>query len=309
MLLPRWPADADIRPGQHLSRHNFRARRICDFSPGLPYSPYRSHVDSGPARTARHSPHFRVLGRLHWICRVLISISCLPPQPARSVHRCVGGLREKLCFDGLHFQPNFGALRRHTASCVTVLAMPKSDFDTAHADRRGMLLASLCFIHCVAGPIALSYAGFSSLIGVSEKLEPLFLIGSGAMGIIAFVPAYRKKHGRRSCLALFVSGLFCLLLRRHIAFPALSVEPVVTAVGAGLIIGAHVLNLRFSKHCRCCVPSSETIGETAHTSGCATTAAPSQIQGDNIEPEVSTTAISEGKICRLIGARSHESRP
>ncbi len=165
--------------------------------------------------------------------------------------------------------------------------MPKSNTDTGHADRRGMLLASLCFIHCVAGPIVLSYAGFASLIGASEKLEPLFLIGSGAMGIIAFVPAYRKKHGRRSCLALFVSGLCCLLLRRHIAFPALSVEPVMTAVGAGLIIGAHFLNLRFSRNCQCCDPSPETTGNSADTSGCATAAAPSQMQGDNIGPEFS----------------------
>lgn len=174
--------------------------------------------------------------------------------------------------------------------------MPKSVFDTSRADRRGILLASLCFIHCVAGPILLSYAGFSSLIGVSEKLEPLFLLGSGAMGIIAFVPAYRKRHGRRSCLVLFASGLFCLLLRRHIELPAFSTEPVVTAVGAGLIIGAHVLNLRCSKRCRCCDPSSETIGEAAHTSGCATSATLTQIQSDNVDPEASTRAISEWKI-------------
>src|ERR1700721_3844722 len=94
--------------------------------------------------------------------------------------------------------------------------MPKPPFDPSRADGRGMLLASLCFVHCVAGPILLTYAGFSSLIDVSEKLEPLFLLGSAAMGIIAFVPAYRKKHGRKSCLALFASGLLCLFLARYI---------------------------------------------------------------------------------------------
>jgi hypothetical protein len=121
-----------------------------------------------------------------------------------------------------------------------------------------MLLASLCFVHCVAAPVLLSCAGFSSLIGASESLEPLFLLGTAAIGVIAFVPAYRKKHGRKSCLALFGSGLFCLLMRRHIELPALSVEPVVTGVGASLIVGAHVLNLRFSKSCQCCDPLSET---------------------------------------------------
>jgi len=94
-----------------------------------------------------------------------------------------------------------------------------------------MLLASLCFVHCVAGPILLTYAGFSSSIGVSEKFEALFVLGSAAMGLIAFVPAYRKKHGRKSCLALFASGISCLLLRSHIELPSIPIEPIVTAVG------------------------------------------------------------------------------
>ena len=119
------------------------------------------------------------------------------------------------------------------------------------ADRRGMLLASLCFVHCVAGPVLLSFASLSSLIGVSEKLEPLFLFGSAAMGVITFVPAYRKKHRRKSAWRFFRCRFYCLLLRRRIELPAISIEPVATAVGAGLIIGAHVLNLQFSKRCQC----------------------------------------------------------
>ena len=49
-------------------------------------------------------------------------------------------------------------------------------------DRTGVLIASICFVHCVAGPVLLSLAGFASLTGISEKLEPLFLVGSRAMG-------------------------------------------------------------------------------------------------------------------------------
>src|ERR1700730_15073966 len=120
------------------------------------------------------------------------------------------------------------------------------------ADRRGMLLAFLCFVHCVAGPVLLSLAGLSSLISLSEKVEPLFLLGSATLGVIALVPAYRKKHGRVSCLAPFACGLLCLLLRRHIGWGASPVEPVAAAPGASLIIGAHVLNLRFSRSCECC---------------------------------------------------------
>ena len=135
--------------------------------------------------------------------------------------------------------------------------MNTSLLDSSRADRRGMLMASLCFVHCVAGPVLLSFAGMSSLVNVSEKFELLFLLGSAAMGSIALVPAYRKKHRRISCLALFASGLLCLLLRHSIGWRTLSVEPAVAALGASLIIVAHVLNLRFSRRCGCCSPHSE----------------------------------------------------
>ena len=135
--------------------------------------------------------------------------------------------------------------------------MNHSPVDSSRADRRGMLVASLCFVHCVAGPVLLSVSGMASLISVSERFEPLFLLGSAAMGAIALVPAYRKKHGRVSCIALFASGLLCLLLRRYAGWLDISIETIATAVGVGLIIGAHALNLRFSRRCACCNPSSE----------------------------------------------------
>jgi hypothetical protein len=97
------------------------------------------------------------------------------------------------------------------------------------------------------------------LVSLSEKVEPLFLLGSAVIGVIALVPAYRKKHGRVSCLALFACGLLCLLLRRHIGWGTISMEPVAVALGAGLIIGAHVLNLRFSRRCGCCDPAPKTV--------------------------------------------------
>ena len=67
--------------------------------------------------------------------------------------------------------------------------------------------------------------GLASLVNVSEKFEPLFLLGSAAMGATALVPAYRKKHGRISCLALFGSGILCLLLRHYIGWRTSLVNP------------------------------------------------------------------------------------
>ena len=121
-----------------------------------------------------------------------------------------------------------------------------------------MLIAAVCFVHCIAGPVLLSFAGLASLAGVSEKLEPALLIASAAMGTFALIPGYRKKHGRLSCLAMFCSGLLCFVLRHHIPWRATHLEPMATSAGALLVIGAHALNMRFSKRCPCCESASES---------------------------------------------------
>ena len=141
------------------------------------------------------------------------------------------------------------------------MPMNPSSFESSRYDRRGMLIASLCFAHCVAGPVLLSFAGFTSLAAASEKLEPLFVLGSATMGLLALVPAYRHKHRRVSCLALFLSGLLCLLLRRHIGWRQIPLESAGAALGAILIIAAHTLNLRLTRRCVCCEPLSEIIHE------------------------------------------------
>lgn len=129
------------------------------------------------------------------------------------------------------------------------------------SDRKAILVAALCFVHCVAGPLLLAFAGLASLIGVSEKLEPLFLLSSITMGAATLVPAYRKKHRRLSCLSMFAGGLLCLMLR-HLKWPVLP-ETIALGMGAGLIIGAHALNLRFSRQCECCRPAVELNPATA----------------------------------------------
>src|SRR5262249_15404987 len=58
--------------------------------------------------------------------------------------------------------------------CEPNFTMKKLVPAALRGDWKGMLIAALCLIHCVAGPVLLSFAGFASLIGVSEKLEPLF---------------------------------------------------------------------------------------------------------------------------------------
>jgi hypothetical protein len=129
----------------------------------------------------------------------------------------------------------------------------RADSTNTRGDKTGIVIASICFVHCIAGPVLLSFAGFASLIGVSEKLEPLFLLGSLAMGIATLIPGYRRHHGRRSCLVMFCTGIICLLLRHHI-HSNLPSESIGAGIGVCFIAGAHILNLRFSRKCPCCGP-------------------------------------------------------
>jgi MerC mercury resistance protein len=117
----------------------------------------------------------------------------------------------------------------------------KANSPGSRGDRTGILIASVCFVHCIAGPILLSCAGFASLIGISEKLEPLFLLGSLAMGVATLIPGYRRHHERRSCLAMFCTGIVSLLLRHRIP-SRLPIE----SIGAGILIrGAASFEDRF----------------------------------------------------------------
>ena len=123
-----------------------------------------------------------------------------------------------------------------------------------NSDRKAILVAAACLIHCVAGPLLLSFGGLASLIGISEKIEPLFLLTSIVLGSATLIPAYRKKHHRISCLAMFLGGLFCVLVIRRLHWTVLP-DMIAVGIGAALIIGAHTLNLRFSRQCVCCAPS------------------------------------------------------
>ena len=123
---------------------------------------------------------------------------------------------------------------------------------SARSDRAGIIISSVCLVHCVAGPALLAFAGLASLIRISEKFESVFVLGSAVMGATALVTAYRGRHRRRSCLAIFGAGLLVLLVRRHIGEVAGIVESVITLVGASMMITAHILNIRYSRTCACC---------------------------------------------------------
>ena len=111
----------------------------------------------------------------------------------------------------------------------------------------------------MAGPVLLSFAGFASLIGISEKAEPLFVLSSLAIGTATLIAGYRHKHRRFSCLAIFFCGLVCLIVLRHLRWMLIP-DAILAGTGAALIAGAHALNLKLSKQCQCCRPATARHG-------------------------------------------------
>jgi hypothetical protein len=60
---------------------------------------------------------------------------------------------------------------------------------------------------------------------------------------------------------MFCCGILCLILRHQIHWRAIPIEEIGVAAGAILIIGAHALNLKYSKRCQCCeatAPATDT---------------------------------------------------
>ena len=131
----------------------------------------------------------------------------------------------------------------------------KKPISHAFGDRAGVIVATLCFVHCIAGPALIAFGSFSSLIALSERTEILFMLASAMIGAAVLFPGYRRRHRRRSCLAMFGSGMAALLAHRY-AHSGLA-EVATALVGASLIVGAHILNHRYSRRCDCCETASE----------------------------------------------------
>ena len=128
----------------------------------------------------------------------------------------------------------------------------KSFVSPSTKDRAGVWIAAACFVHCVVGPALLSIAGLSGLITISSKLEPWFFAGSVTLGAASLVPSYRHRHRRMTCLVMFVIGMAFLWFRNRVRWTLVPFEPVATAVGALLLVGAHILNHRLCRRCECC---------------------------------------------------------
>ena len=113
-------------------------------------------------------------------------------------------------------------------------------------DATGILLSSLCFLHCLATPLiatgALAFMASEAIhIGLTITL-------AGVVVLVAW-PGY-QQHRRAVVPALLVGGL-ALLIAAVLGEDALGdyTETSLTALGSVVLVLGHILNLRFRRTC------------------------------------------------------------
>ena len=116
-------------------------------------------------------------------------------------------------------------------------------------DKIGLALSSLCLIHCLALPVALSALPWLGIVFEEEWVHMLFAAVAIPVAFIAFIPGYLKHH-LKSILFLGLSGVTLLLLG-SIGHDLVGEEIAhwVTVCGGVLLVSGHICNFRFNSCC------------------------------------------------------------
>ena len=104
-----------------------------------------------------------------------------------------------------------------------------------------MAISSLCAVHCVGTTLLVSVAGISvGLLG--ERLELWFVGGSALVAILAIRHGY-IRHRALVPVGVALAGGSLVLLARFVEVPVPFGETMLSVLGAGLLVAAHVANL------------------------------------------------------------------
>ena len=111
-------------------------------------------------------------------------------------------------------------------------------------DKAGIWVTTLCAIHCLLLPVILPLLAMAGLAFIGEDLLENTILGfSVVIGLLSLISGARK-HGKWHLLSLLLLGAFIYSQRDILGHWG---EPVIILFGAGLIIYAHVSNLRLSR--------------------------------------------------------------
>jgi MerC mercury resistance protein len=131
----------------------------------------------------------------------------------------------------------------------------KSDREGAslRADRVGIVVSAVCFVHCILTPVVLSLSAVSAhYLPSEERVHRILAVCVAAIGGFAIITGYRK-HRRSRVLLLMSSGLLLIFGGAYWGdrLPSHSAEVLVTMMGSCLMISAHLINHTFCKNCSC----------------------------------------------------------
>lgn len=111
-------------------------------------------------------------------------------------------------------------------------------------DKTGIWITTVCAIHCLLLPLILPLLAMSGLAFIGEDtLENSILGLSVFVGLWSLISGARK-HGKWHLLTLLLLGAAIYSQRDVLGHWG---EPVIILFGAGLIIYAHVSNLRLMR--------------------------------------------------------------
>ncbi len=111
-------------------------------------------------------------------------------------------------------------------------------------DKAGIWITTLCAIHCLLLPVILPLLAMAGLAFIGEDaLENTILGLSVVVGLWSLISGARK-HGNWHLLSLLLLGAVIYSQRDILGHWG---EPVIILFGAGLIIYAHVSNLRLNR--------------------------------------------------------------
>ncbi|MDN3653713.1 MerC domain-containing protein [Thalassotalea ponticola] len=117
-------------------------------------------------------------------------------------------------------------------------------------DRLGITATSLCALHCILLPVLLPLLSLFGLEAwASHDVEHAFLFATLALGSFALFSGFKNYHKKIYPFYLLFLGGF-IYWHKHSVDE--SVQPLMILLGAGLLVAAHVVNLKLCNGCRSC---------------------------------------------------------
>lgn len=117
-------------------------------------------------------------------------------------------------------------------------------------DKIGVTATSLCAVHCVLLPVLLPVLPLLGISFVGEHVfEDIVLIISMVVGFISLFSGFHRYHRKLYPLYSLALGGVIYSLKDSLGE---MYHPYLIAIGAGLIIFAHVMNIKLCRSCKTC---------------------------------------------------------